>query len=214
MRLQAHLPITALAAVLALGLAACGGSDGSDGSSAPSATTSESSTASPSDLTSTEATSTPSSDATAAAQTIKVGKSVTDDVMGDTFTVIDYIRGYQPSAAARAKFSALDDEQVVLVHVKVKASTKYYDSFGADSFYLTNTGNDFDQASTTILDDEIKAAGYPPLEDAKTGKSSEGWVVFTPDKKLSTYVLRYKRLAAGTSTGKTITAKNFDVPLG
>lgn len=144
---------------------------------------------------------------------VKVGKSFTDDQMGEKATVISYIEGFQPSAASKAKFSALEDETVVLVQVKVTASSKYYDSFGATSFRLTGMSNGIDQASTTILDDDIKAAGYEPLEDAHTGKSSTGWIVFTPDNDEKARVLRYKRLAANASDGTKITAKNFDIPL-
>ncbi|WP_328465318.1 hypothetical protein [Streptomyces sp. NBC_00448] len=142
-----------------------------------------------------------------------MNKSFTDDVMGEKATVLKYVSGYQPSAASKSKYSALADEKVVLVNVKVTASSKYYDTFGADSFYLTGMSNGIDQASTTILDDEIKAAGYPPLPDAETGKTTTGWVVFTPTKDTTKLVLRYKRLAAKASNGTSITAKNFDIPL-
>jgi hypothetical protein len=144
---------------------------------------------------------------------VSVNKSFTDDVMGDKATILKYVSGYQPSAASKGKFSALADEDVILVEVKVTASSKYYDSFGAGSFYLTGMSNGIDQASTTILDDEVKAAGYLPLPDASTGKTTTGWVVFTPSKGTTKLVLRYKRLAAKTSDGTSITAKNFDLPL-
>jgi hypothetical protein len=144
---------------------------------------------------------------------VAVNKAFTDDVMGDKATILKYVSGYQPSAAAKAKYSALADEEVVLVEVKVTASSKYYDTFGADSFYLTGMPNGIDQASTTILDDELKTAGYPPLPDAETGKTTTGWVVFTPGKDTKKLVLRYKRLAAKASNGTSITAKNFDTPL-
>lgn len=63
------------------------------------------------------------------------------------------------------------------------------------------------------MDSEIKTAGYPSLPDAHTGKTTTGWVVFTPQKGLTKLVSRYKRLPATTSGGKTIAAKNFDIPL-
>ncbi|MEW2625675.1 hypothetical protein [Streptomyces sp. NPDC048106] len=150
----------------------------------------------------------------AAGTAVPVNKTINDDVMGEKATIVKYVKDFQPSAAAKAKFSALADENVVLVDVTVTASSKYYDSFGATSFYLTGMPNGIDQASTTILDDEIKAAGYPPLKDAETGKTSTGWIVFTPTKDADKLVLRYKRLAAKGSDGTDIAAKNFDVPLG
>ncbi|MGD3110638.1 hypothetical protein [Streptomyces sp. YGL11-2] len=144
---------------------------------------------------------------------VTVNKSFTDDVMGEKATVLKYVNGYQPSAASKSKYAALANEEVVLVEVKVTASSKYYDTFGANSFHLTGMPNGIDQASTTILDDDIKAAGYPPLPDAETGKTTTGWVVFTPGKDTKKLVLRYKRLAAKTSAGASIPAKNFDMPL-
>lgn len=151
---------------------------------------------------------------TGSAKPITIDKTVTDPVMGEKFTVMKVIPDYPVTAAEKSKYSALEDESVVLVQVRVTASSKYYDSFGAGSFYLAgDPGQGFDDASTTILDDDIKAAGYDPLPDAETGKTTSGWVVFTPNKDKTHLTLRYKRLAAGTSDGKTIQAKNFDVPL-
>ncbi|MER5438176.1 hypothetical protein [Streptomyces sp. NPDC002790] len=60
---------------------------------------------------------------------------------------------------------------------------------------------------------EVEAVGYEPVEDAKAGMSSTGWVVFTPDNKTQKLVLRYKRLAAKGSDGTAVSAKNFDIPL-
>jgi len=217
--------LPALSAVVlggaALVLAACGSSSpgtGHVGSSTPAGAGSTAAMSTPAASSSSMTSSAPvssSAAASGAATPIAVNKSFDDLVMGDKATVLKYIRGFAPSAAATQKYSALADEEVVLVDVKVTASAKYYDVFGADSFYLTGTKNSIDQASTTILDGEIKAAGYAPLPDAHTGKTTTGWVVLTPQKgDVTKLVLRYKRLAASTSDGKNITAKNFDIPLG
>jgi hypothetical protein len=161
------------------------------------------------------ATSAPAQQATtrsarAAAKPVTVNKTINDPVLGEKTVVIKYMP-YKPTAASLSKYSALQDEDVILVDVTATASSKYYDTMGADSFYLVADGTE--DASTTILDSEIKAAGYPPLPDADTGKTTTGWVVFTPDKGAKKLVFRYKRLAAQTSNGKTITAKDFDIPL-
>jgi hypothetical protein len=216
------LSAVAIVGAAALVLAACGSSSSgiAAGSSTPAGTGSTAALSTPaassSSSTTTSAPVSSSAAATSGAATpVAVNKSFVDAVMGDKATVLKYIRGYTPSAAAKQQHSSLADEDVVLVDLKVTASTKYYDSFGADSFYLTGTTDGIDQASTTILDDDIKAAGYAPLPDADTGKTTTGWVVFTPQKgDMTTLLLRYKRLAAGTSDGKNITAKNFDTPLG
>jgi len=132
--------------------------------------------------------------------------------MGDKGTVLKVIRNYQPSAKSKAKYSALADEEVVLVEVKVTSSSKYYDSVGATSFFIKGAPGTND-ASTTILDSEIKSKGYKPLPDAEEGKSTSGWIVFTPDKGGKHLKLDFKRLAAQTSDGKKIPKKDFMIPL-
>ncbi|MFJ2959418.1 hypothetical protein [Streptomyces sp. NPDC087270] len=216
MRVRVHPSLPVIAAILVGGalLTACNddSSSSDDAGSTPSTSAAAPTTTSAAPTTSASAT-TDGGDGGSSASPVTVNKSFTDDVMGEKATVLKYVSGYQPSAASRSKYSALADEKVVLVNVKVTASSKYYDTFGADSFYLTGMSNGIDQASTTILDDEIKAAGYPPLPDAETGKTTTGWVVFTPTKDTTKLVLRYKRLAAKASNGTNITAKNFDIPL-
>ncbi|MGW2342430.1 DUF4352 domain-containing protein [Streptomyces sp. NPDC001661] len=213
--MRVRTSLSAAIAVVACGalLTACGGdSDKTDAASDPTPTRSASATAdaaSPSE----SAEGAEGSEGASAGTPKTVNKSFEDDEMGHKATVLKYVADFQPSAAAKSKFSALENEKVVLVNVKVTASAKYYTSFGSTSFRLTGMSNGIDQASTTILDDEVKAAGYEPLEDAKTGKTSTGWIVFTPDKDTQKLVLRYKRLAAKTSDGKSIPAKNFDTPL-
>ncbi|MFI0940533.1 hypothetical protein [Streptomyces sp. NPDC021020] len=217
MRVRITTTLTVAAAVIAGSalLTACNDDDSSsDAPSSPSATAPATTDAPTTDAPApTDSATDAGGDTAAQGKPVTVNKSFTDDVMGEKATVISYISGFQPSAASKGKFSALEDENVVLVNVKVTASSKYYDSFGATSFYLTNQSNGIDQASTTILDDDIKAAGYTPLEDASTGKTTTGWVVFTPKKTETSLVLRYKRLAANASDGTKITAKNFDIPM-
>lgn len=216
MRVRVHPSLPVIAAILVGGalLTACNddSSSSDDAGSTPSTSAAAPTTTSAAPTTSASAT-TDSGNSGSSGSPVTVNKSFTDDVMGEKATVLKYVSGYQPSAASKSKYSALADEKVVLVNVKVTASSKYYDTFGADSFYLTGMSNGIDQASTTILDDEIKAAGYPPLPDAETGKTTTGWVVFTPTKDTTKLVLRYKRLAAKASNGTSITAKNFDIPL-
>ncbi|MER8117942.1 hypothetical protein [Streptomyces sp. NPDC094031] len=212
-RVATSVPAVAAMAACALLLTGCNDDSGSGADSASSPTPAASAPAGDSSPAASPSRSAAQGGGAAGGTAVPVNKKIDDDVMGEKATVVKYIKDFQPSAAAKAKFSALADEKVVLVDVTVTASSKYYDSFGATSFYLTGMPNGIDQASTTILDDEIKAAGYPPLKDAETGKTSTGWVVFTPTKDAGKLVLRYKRLAAKASDGTNITAKNFDVPL-
>ncbi|SEG30109.1 hypothetical protein SAMN05216223_104256 [Actinacidiphila yanglinensis] len=217
MRVRVQTCLPAIAAVIVGGalLTACNDdSDSSDASSSPSQTTSAAAPSDTSAAPTTSATASSTGGAGNSGSPVAVNKSFDDPVLGEKATVLKYVAGYQPSAAAKSKFSALADEDVVLVDVKVTASSKYYDTFGADSFYLTGMSNGIDQASTTILDDELKSAGYTPLPDAETGKTTTGWVAFTPDKgDAKKLVLRYKRLAAQANDGMSISAKNFDIPL-
>ena len=221
MRVHVHPRLPVVVAILAGSalLTGCNGDSGgsSDNAAPPSRTTASAPAPAPSDSsaagTSGASTSSSGGDSGSSGSPVTVNKSFTDSALGEKATVLKYVSGYQPSAASKSAYSALADEEVVLVDVKVTASSKYYDTFGADSFYLTGMSNGIDQASTTILDDEIKAAGYPPLPDADTGRTTTGWVVFTPDKGTKKLVLRYKRLAASASDGSSISAKNFDTPL-
>ncbi|MFF3490330.1 hypothetical protein ACFYWS_03180 [Streptomyces sp. NPDC002795] len=214
MRVRTFLPAVAAFVACSALLTACGGDSDNDSGAASDPTPTRSATASADAASpSAAAEAAEGSEGAAAGTPQAVNKSFEDDVMGHKATVLKYVPDYEPSAAAKSKFSALENQKVVLVNVKVTASAKYYTSFGATSFRLTGMSNGIDQASTTILDDEVKAAGYEPLEDAKTGKSSTGWIVFTPAKDTQKLVLRYKRLAAKTSDGKAITAKTFDTPL-
>jgi hypothetical protein len=214
MRVRISRCIPAVAALIACStiLTGCNSDADSSANSTPEAAPSASAEAHDSASASPEEQA-PGTGEAAAGTAVPVDKTIVDDVMGQKATVIEYVRDFQPSAAARAKFSALENQQVVLVHVKVTAGSKYYTSFGAGSFRLTGMPNGIDQSSTTILDDEVEAAGYPPLQDAKTGKTATGWIVFTPTKDADKLVLRYKRLAAQGSDGTAISAKNFDVPL-
>jgi hypothetical protein len=220
--------LTALAVVAsaALIMTACSSSSGSDSggsvaapssdtSSAPSTeTTSESSSAAA--PTSSTAAPTTSAAVDAASKPVPVNKSASDPVFGSKFTVLSYIRNYQVPAASKQKYSALEDEEVILVQLKVTAGKKYYVSFGPDDFYLTNTKNGYDEGeSNSLLEGVIgEQSNLKVLEDASAGETSTGWVIFTPKKDgLKSLTLRYKRLAAGTSNGKTIPAKNIDIPL-
>lgn len=228
-RIATSLAAAVLAGTTALTACSSSGGGGSDSGPGDVQLSSEpvSTPAETSDSPSTEATSeTPSDEPTSEAATseaptsaaagagtpVRVNKSFSDTLMGDKATVLSYLL-YTPSAASVAKFSALEDEQVVLVDVRVTATDKYYTSFGADSFYLTGMSNGIDSSETTILDDEVTKAGYPVLEDAEQGETKTGWVVFTPKKDEKKLILRYKRLAATTSDGKSIPEKNFDIPL-
>ncbi|MGY0490916.1 hypothetical protein [Streptomyces sp. WG-D5] len=210
LRAAAGLPAVAALLVGSVLLTGCGGGDSdADAKASPSAPA-DTATASAAPSESAE----PAADAAGTdAEPVDVNKTIEDDVMVQKATVLKYVDGYEPSAAAKAKFSALEDEKVVLVQVKVTASSKYYSSFGSGSFRLTGMDNGIDQTSTTILDDEVKKAGYPPLEDARTGKTSTGWMIFTPPKETEKLVLRYKRLAAKASDGTDIKEKTYDVPL-
>jgi hypothetical protein len=210
--MRARMTATIAAGATALLLVGCSssaksGGDANNASTLPPSTTTTTTEAATSAAATTSA-------AAAPGKPISVGKSFSDPVMGDKGTVLTYLRNFPVSAAAKAKYSALEDEEVVLVQVKVTASSKYYDTLGAGSFYLVGTDG-IDDASTTILDDEVKKAGYPTVPDAETGKTTTGWVVFTPDKGAAHLTLRYKRLAAKPlGGGKEIPAKNFDIALG
>ncbi|MCD7101465.1 hypothetical protein [Pseudoclavibacter sp. 13-3] len=192
----------ALTLTAALGFAGCAsGDDAREASSTPAETSAEVPVA------------TSSAPAAATAAETPVGKDLTTD-LGEKITVVSYIDGFAPSQKFRDSHSAIADNRFVLVQVTATPSEKYYSAVPASAFSLTGASNGIDASSTTILDDEVAAAGHPIYQQADTSKGeSTGWLVFNVKPDMTQLTLRYKQLAATTSDGGTIDKKNFDLPL-
>jgi len=134
--------------------------------------------------------------------------------MGDHVVAESLVRNFPTPAS----MSAVSDREIVLVKMNVKAGSKYYAGWQSGSLQIVTPDGDTKSSSTTPgLTDAMTAAGYPPFPNGgnvDTGKTGSGWAGFVVQQKNSpTLTLRMKRLAATTSGGQTIPAKNFDVPL-
>jgi len=214
------------AAALLLTLGACGSSDATDDSAATAPSDATSSTTTDTGSTDTTPTeeATPTEESSPAATTgggssskpVKIGKTLTDPVMGNSATIEEVVPDFAMPAALVSKWAGLQGRQVVLVKAKVQAGTKFYETFGAGDFYITKTGDGIDVPATDDIDDynkAVKAAGFAPiLGDIDEGKSSEGWMIFVikPQQHIT---LSMRRLAAQSSDGKTISRKDFSLPI-
>lgn len=103
----------------------------------------------------------------------------------------------------------------MLVEVDITAGSTYRNTVTTSSFRII-TEAPSPQTASGIVAQEMTAAGYKPVGDVRTGESGTGWIAFPvspPNAKTLTF--RYSRLAANVlnASGKSITAKDFDVPL-
>lgn len=150
----------------------------------------------------------------AAAGPIPVNKSINDPVMGTKGTILAYVPSFSvsPQTAKKNAF-ALDGKHVLLLELKVSVGTKYYTSLGSYDFYVLD-GSGFSMGSVNgLVGKDMRAAGYQPLKDAFTGKTSTGWVAYFVEDHPKSLAVQYRRLAAKTSDGKRIPAKNINVKL-
>ena len=200
-------PSAVLAAVLlAASLSACGGGDDPAPEAAPVADATSAPTAS---STPTEQAST--APATGSGEAVAVDQTITDDVLGHTVLVKSVVRGFP----LPDRLTALKDRgtEVVLVELEATAGTEFSAVVGASTFRVVPDGGQ-EASSTTVVDQEMTAAGYAPLKDVRTGETGTGWVAFTVEPADAPLVLRYKRGAAGVlGSGETIEAQDVDVPL-
>lgn len=172
-------------------------------STAPSISTAPSSSA---------ATSTSAAPAGSAAAPLSIGKPFTNKPLGESGEVLAWVPSVPVPSELVSKYAILQDAKVVAVQVRITASSKYYDSAGPDSFALLQDDGT-ENASTSIFDDTAIGTQYAPLKDAETGKTSTGWVFFTPPKDTAKPVLEYKGVAAQGSDGSDIPALTVKIPL-
>jgi hypothetical protein len=149
----------------------------------------------------------------AVAGRVAVNKSFANPAMGESGTVLAYVRHFPLPASTYRKDPGLHDAEIVLVQVKVQSSTKYYDSFGSGSFSLID-GTGQENGSTSVIDAQMSAAGYAPLKDATDGATTTGWIAFTPGTGATAHLtVEYKGLAATGSDGTAIPARNVKIKL-
>jgi hypothetical protein len=186
MRQTVRLSLATATAAALLVLSACGGSDSSDGD-APAADPETSATTSAAPET---------TDAPAAEQTkLAVDQTIQDDVLGDTIKITGMVRDFQ--APSRTNIPDGGGEWVLL-ELDTKAGDKFSGGVqGGFTLYQT----DGELAGSTIIDDDMTAAGFTPWETASAGEQTKGWVAFQVNTRADAYQLQYKRLAASVIGG-------------
>lgn len=188
----------ALAAGFALALSACGGSDAAD-EAAPQDTAAEDTAAEES--TEDEAAvddSAEESDDTAAAPAgeetqVDVGETIEDPDMGDTVEVLSAIRDFPSEEEAELM---VDGGEVVLLEVSVMPGDEYGGLVSMGNFEISwDEGDEFWGNKTRLVEEEMDAAGYAPLDDVSRSDGGEhsGWIAFLVDERADTYLVNYER---------------------
>ena len=146
---------------------------------------------------------------------VSIGESFTDPEMEDSIEVLSAVRNFDSSK----KSSAIElGGEVVLLEVKITPGQKYGGLVSTGDFKISyDGGSDYRFNQTTGVEEEMKAAGYTPLENVsrRDGGTHQGWIAFVPSEKGDTYKIRYERGAGEVmGTGEKVPAftKIFDIP--
>jgi len=178
----------AVATALALTLTACGSDESDSGTeSAPT----------PTEETSTEATEAPES------ETLPVSVTIVDDVLGDTISVTQMVRDFASSDAGAAVIEG--GGEFVLLELDLAAGDQFSGGIQGGWKLLTEDG-ELAGSATTILDEEMAAAGFTPLDAPSSGETATGWVAFQVNTRSDAYTFEYKRQAA------TVIGQDTEIP--
>lgn len=127
---------------------------------------------------------------------VTIGETIEDTDMGDTIEVLLAVRDFPSEEQAEV----IDEGgEVVLLEVKVTPGQEYGGLISIGNFEISwDDGADFWNNQTRMIEDEMNAAGYPPLEDVsrRDGGEHTGWVAFFPQERADTYLLQYSRSGA------------------
>lgn len=204
--MKVRVPAVLAATLIGVGaLAACGGGDDetttdptTQGTQAEETTTgAEETSESATEETSEPEETTSSDDASApaaggeAGSPVAVGETITDDVLGDTITIVQAIEGFPSTEFANI---TEDGGEFVLVEVEVTAGDLY--SGGVQGGFKLLSEGETAGSATGIIDDEIEAAGMTPFDGVDGGETGSGWVVFQVNSAKESYELTYTRMAA------------------
>lgn len=145
----------------------------------------------------------------AVATETKISYVVEDKVLGNTIAFTSVVRDFP----VPDDFSSLkEDGEIVLVQIDAQAGEKF--SGGIQGGWGLTTPDGDPGNSTTIVDTEMAAAGYEPLDPPSRGESAKGWVAFQVNDRADTYTLGYKRMAASIiGSDQTIPTKTWEFPL-
>lgn len=166
----------AVAAVVTLSLTACG-SDDSEPESTPSPTAEQ----------------TEDTEEAPESETLPVSITITDDVLGDTISVTQMIRDFAPTDAGSAVVE--DGGEFVVLELDLVAGDQFSGGIQGGWKLLTADG-ELAGSATTILDDDLEAAGLTPLDTPSSGEAAKGWVAFQVNTRADAYQFEYKRGAA------------------
>lgn len=210
--------VTATAAVAVL-LTACGGGESESGTTQSASTSSSTSESTPSESSASESES-PESTETEASESesgsaaggemeeVEVGESVEDPELGNTVEVTKIVRDFASEDFANI---AGDGGEIVLVEIDAKAGDEF--SGGVNGpFKLRADGTD--SSSTSIVDDELEAAGMTPFDGPSRGEEATGWLAFQVNTRADSYEFVYTRLAAKViGSDKTFPKEEWTIEL-
>lgn len=199
----------AFIAIASLALAGCasGGSAGDDADAPSPSRSAAASTPTPTPTATEDA----AADAAPSGAVTVTSEKIVDDQMDHTVQADQVVRDF-PWTSAQSGLADRDDTEQVLVHVAVTAGSKYYSTVDCGTLRVKAHGNTeswTSQGTTTVVESEMQAAGYPPLEAVDQGGSGEGWCAFSVTDATDTLDLQYVRVAAASNDGTVITAKDF-----
>ena len=158
---------------------------------------------------------TPTSEAAASGVVDVTSDKITDDQMGHTVQADKVVRNF-PWTSAQSGLADRDDNEQVLVHVAVTAGDKYYSTMDCLAIRVQAHGSTesyTSQGTTSVVEDAMKAAGYPALTKVEQGQSGEGWCAYSVTDPSDVLDLEYQRNAAASNDGTQITAKDFYAPM-
>ena len=123
---------------------------------------------------------------------VEIGETIEDPDMGDTIQVVSAIRDF-PSEEKSDVIA--DGGEVVLLQVTVTPGTEYGGLVSIGDFEISwDDGADFWNNQTRMIEDEMEAAGYTPLEDVsrRDGGEHTGWIAFFPEERSDSYLIQYQ----------------------
>ncbi|MET4079641.1 hypothetical protein [Janibacter sp. UYMM211] len=214
--------VTATAAVAVL-LTACGGGESGSGTTQSASTSSSTSESTPSESSASESESPESSETESSGteasesdsgsaggemEEVEVGESVEDPELGNTVEVTKIVRDFASEDFANI---AEDGGEIVLVEIDAKAGDEF--SGGVNGpFKLRADGTD--SSSTSIVDDELEAAGMTPFDGPSRGEEATGWLAFQVNTRADSYEFVYTRLAAKViGSDKTFPKEEWTIEL-
>ena len=89
-----------------------------------------------------------------------------------------------------------DGGEVVLLEVSVMPGDEYGGLVSMGNFEISwDEGEEFWGNKTRLVEEEMDAAGYAPLDDVSRSDGGEhsGWIAFLVDERADTYLVNYER---------------------